>query len=142
MQRPRDGIRRYTQLNSEIKETSNPKHADFMDSSNSEKSLVKLFRVRQIPINENLSACVRNKNDRSVNKYKDSGSPSLDRKHSTVVMSANKFGLLKQIQIGFHSVDRDPRFISDNVALDCCKRLVVNAFGLKFHERSSLGDIG
>ena len=114
-----------------------------MDSSNSEKrSLVKLVCVRKIPINENIGACVRKENDRSVNEDNDFGSPALDLRHSTVVMSANKFGLLVQIQIGFHSVDHDPRFISDNGALDCCKRLVVNAFGFKFYEWSSLGDIG
>ena len=83
------------------------------------------------------------KTDRNVNQDNDFVSPVLDRRHSAVVTAASKFSLLIQIQIGgFHIVDRDPGFILDNGALDSCRRLVVNAFGLKFHEGSSLGDFG
>ena len=101
-----------------------------------------LVRVRKNPINETYWRVRSQKTDRSVNQDNDSVSPVLDRRHSAVVTAASKFGLLIQVQIGFHIVDRDPGFISDNGALDCCRRLVVNAFGLKFHERSSLGDFG
>ena len=75
------------------------------------------------------------KNERSVTKDNDSGSPALDRRHSTVETSHSNSNWFPQR-------GSRPRIISDNGALDCCKKLVENAFGFKFYERSSFGDIG
>ena len=77
-----------------------------------------LVRVRKNPINETYWRVRSQKTDRSVNQENDFVSPALDRRHSAVVTSASKFGLLDQVQIGSHIVDRDPGFISDNGALD------------------------
>ena len=76
-----------------------------------------LVRVRKNPINETYWRVRSQKTDRSVNQDNDSVSPVLDRRHSAFVTTASKFGLLIQVEIGFHIVDRDPGFISDHGAV-------------------------